>query len=88
MYQETKTDTLRSLAHGNRLNGAKTLVKCWYSIDGGKVLIYARGYSDKLPRDILPVRNDTDIMTDCYDEDSAELTAAHPLYPFFRAAAI
>lgn len=88
MYQETKTDTLRILAHGLRINGEKALVKCWYSIDGGKVLIYARGYSDKLPRDILPVRNDTDIMTDCYDEDSAELTAAHPLYPFFRAAAI
>ena len=88
MYQETKTDTLRILAHGLRINGAKTLVKCWYSIDGDKLRIYARGYSDKLPRDILPVQNDTDIMADYFDEDSAELTAEHPLYPFFRAAAI
>lgn len=88
MYQETKTDTLRILAHGIRVNGAKTLVKCWYSIDGDTVRIYARGYSDKLPRDILPVQNDTDIMTDYFDEDSAALTSAHPLYPFFRAAAI
>ena len=88
MYQETKTDTLRILAHGLRINSAKTLVKCWYSIDGDKVRIYARGYSDKLPRDILPVQNDTDIMTDYFDEDSATLSAEHPLYPFFRAAAI
>lgn len=88
MYQETKIDTLRILAHGLRINGAKALVKCWYSIDGDKVFIYARGYSDKLPRDILPVRNDTDIVSDYFDEDSAELSAAHPLYPFFRAAAI
>ena len=88
MYQETKTDTLRILAHGLRINGAKTLVKCWYSINDDKTLIYARGYSDKLPRDILPVQNDTDIVSDYFGEDSAELTAAHPLYPFFRAAAI
>lgn len=88
MYQETKTDTLRILAHGIRVNGAKTLVKCWYSIDGDKVRIYARGYSDRLPNDILPVQNDTDIITDYFDEDSAELIASHPLYPFFRAAAI
>ena len=86
MYQETnKTDTMRILAHGIRVNGAKSLVKCWYSIDGVNVLIYARGYSDKLPRDILPVQTDTDITTDYFAEDSAELTAEHPLYPFFRA---
>lgn len=88
MYQETKTDTLRILAYGLRINGAKKLVKCWYSIDGDKVQIYASGYSDKLPRDILPVRNDTDTMTDYFDEDRAALTAEHPLYLFFRAAAI
>lgn len=88
MHQETKTDTLRILTHGIRVNGAKTLVKCWYSIDDDKTLIYARGYSDRLPRDILPVQNDTDIITDYFDEDSAELIASHPLYPFFRAAAI
>lgn len=88
MYQETKTDTLRILAHGIRVNGAKTLVKCWYNIDGDTVRVHARGYSDKLPRDILPVQNDTDIITDYFDEDSATLSAEHPLYPFFRAAAI
>lgn len=88
MYQETKTDTLRILVYGLRINGAKTLVKCWYSIDGDNVRIYANDYSDKLPRDILPVRNDTDTMTDYFDEDRAALTAEHPLYPFFRAAAI
>ena len=88
MYQETKTDTLRILAHGLRVNGAKMLVKCWYSIAGDKTQIYARSYSDKLPRDILPVQNDTDIMTDYFDEDSATLSADHPLYPFFRTAAI
>lgn len=88
MNQETKTDTLRILTHGLRVNGAKTLVKCWYSIDDDKTLVCARGYSDRLPRDILPVQNDTDIITDYFDEDSAELIASHPLYPFFRAAAI
>lgn len=88
MYQETKTDTLRILAHGIRVNGAKALVKCWYVVDGENVCVHARGYSDKLPRDILPVQNDTDIMVDYFDEDSATLSAEHPLYPFFRAAAI
>lgn len=88
-----KTTSIKFYYNGLRLNGSRTLVKCSYSIDNSRrtaspcVTICAdRG--GNLPRDLFPVENDTDIMTDYFDNDRATITAAHPLYPFARAAAV
>lgn len=88
-----KTTAIKFYYNGLRLNGSRTLVKCSYSIDNSRrtaspcVTICAdRGGS--LPRDLFPVENDTDIMTDYFDNDRATITAEHPLYPFARAAAV
>lgn len=88
-----KTTSIRFYYNGLRLNGSRALVKCSYSIDNSRrtdspcVTITAeRGGS--LPRDLFPVENETDLMTDYFDTDHATITAAHPLYPFARAAAV
>lgn len=88
-----KTTSIKFYYNGLRLNGSRTLIKCSYSIDNSRrtaspcVTICAdRGGS--LPRDLFPVENDTDIMTDYFDNDRATITADHPLYPFARAAAV
>lgn len=88
-----KTTSIKFYYNGLRLNGSRALVKCSYSIDNSRrtaspcVTICAdRGGS--LPRDLFPVENDTDIMTDYFDNDRATITADHPLYPFARAAAV
>lgn len=88
-----KNTSIKFYYNGLRLNGSRTLVKCSYSIDNSRrtaspcVTICAdRGGS--LPRDLFPVENDTDIMTDYFDNDRATITADHPLYPFARVAAV
>lgn len=78
--------------NGIKIDGGK-LVRCFYSLDnnctvkGECVSISARDYAD-LPRDLLPVTNDTDIYTDYFDNDRATLTPDHPLYKYFRYAAM
>lgn len=73
--------------------GAK-LQKAWFS--GGQLLrhpegtitIYARDYarfSDKV-RACFRVENDTDTMTDYFDNDRIRVIPSHPLYPLVRAA--
>mgnify|MGYP002706006236 CR=1 FL=1 len=88
-----KTTSIRFYHNGLRLNGSRALVKCSYSLDNSSrisapcVTISAeRGAS--LPRDLFPVENETDLMTDYFDADHATITADHPLYPFARAAAV
>ena len=78
--------------NGIKIDGGK-MVRCFYSInnnakiDGDCVSISARDY-DHLPADLLPVKNDTDIYTDYFDSDRATLTPEHPLYKYFRFAAV
>lgn len=85
------TNSIRFYWNGLRLNGDKSLVKCFYSLDNKWdhdqcVTIYARdGFS--LPRDLFEVKNDTDLYTDYFDTDSATLTPEHPLYKYARYAA-
>lgn len=83
---------IRIYWNGIRMDGGK-LIRCYYSLDndctvkGECVSISARDCAD-LPRDLLPVRNDTDIYTDYFDSDRATLTPDHPLYRYFRYAAM
>ena len=88
------TTSIKFFYNGIKLNGENKLIRCFYSLDnstresGPCVTIYAKGYGAELPGDLFAVENDTDIMTDYFDTDSATLTPAHPLYPYARAAAL
>lgn len=87
----TAQDHIRIYWNGIKIDGGK-LIKCGYSLDNNldnseSVSIYAHGYGSQLPRDLFEVRNDTDLYTDYFDNDSAHLTPEHPLYKYFRYAA-
>lgn len=73
--------------NGMKIDGGK-LVKCWYSAEEKSVTIYADGYGAELPRQFFAVKNDTDIMTDYFDKDSAVVSEDHPLYKYVRYAAL
>lgn len=76
--------------NGIKINGGK-LIKCGYYLGNGGgadyVTIYGRDYSD-LPRDLLPVKNESDVYTDYFENDRATIDAGHPLFKYFRYAAI
>lgn len=78
--------SIRFYYNGIKVNGGD-LIKCHYSADENGATIYASGYGDSLPGSLFDVRNDTDIMTDYFDKDSAHLSADHPLfkYAFYMA---
>lgn len=84
-------DHIRIYWNGIKIDGGK-LIRCYYSLNndctvkGDCISISARDYAD-LPRDLLPVHNDTDIYTDYIDSDRATLTPDHPLYKYFRFVA-
>lgn len=83
-------DHIRIYWNGIKIDGGK-LIRCFYSLDNNaenapSVSISARDY-DHLPRDLFEVRNDTDIYTDYFDNDSTYITPEHPLYKYFRYAA-
>lgn len=86
--ETAKATPIKFFYNGFKVNGAKELQKCGYSIDfkSGTVCIYAKcGVS--IPRDLFDVKNDTDIYTDYFDNDSAYVTTEHPLYRFVYYAA-
>lgn len=89
--QGTKQDHVRIYWNGIKIDGGR-LIRCGYSIDNNvnheeSVSIYARDY-DHLPRDLFEVRNESDSYTDYFENDSAYLTLEHPLYKYFRFAAM
>lgn len=84
-------DHIKIYYNGIKIDGGD-LIKCYYSINNNRnypesVSISAYNYDD-LPRDLLPVTNDTDIYTDYFDHDRAVITPGHPLYKYFVYAAI
>lgn len=89
---QNKTESIRFYYNGLKVNGARKLIRCCYSLDNRRdgaecVTIYANDYDD-LPRDVFPVENDSDSYTDYFEHDRATLTPDHPLYKFARYAAM
>lgn len=85
----TEQNHIRIYWNGIKIDGGK-LIRCFYSLDNNaehapSVSISARDYSD-LPRDLLPVQNDSDSYTDYFEHDHAYITQEHPLYRYFRFA--
>lgn len=88
-----KTTAIKFFWNGLKVNGSKQLIRCFYSLDNrhdGRecVTIYARDYSGHLPGDMFPVENGTDLYTDYFETDRADLFPGHPLYTYARAAAV
>lgn len=86
----TKQDHVKIYWNGMKIDGGK-LIRCHYSLDNNvnkaeSICIYASDYDD-LPRDLLPVKNDSDLYTDYFEKDRANITPEHPLYKYFRYAA-
>lgn len=83
-----KKNSVKFFYNGIKVNGGK-LRKCYFNLhDDGSVTVYADDYGTALPRDLFPVKNDTDIYTDYFDKDSACLEPDHPLYKYAHAAAV
>lgn len=77
---------IRFYWNGIKVDGGR-LIPCHYSIDGESVTIYARDYK-KLPREYFDVVNNSDSMTDYFEDDRTTLDKNHPLYKFARHAAL
>lgn len=84
-------DHIRIYYNGIKIDGGK-LIRCYYSLDNNadhsqSVSIGAMDYKD-LPRDLLPVTNNSDSYTDYFENDHAYITPDHPLYKYFRYAGL
>lgn len=84
----TPQNHIKIYYNGIKIDGG-ALIKCFYSVHENAVTIYARGYDSQLPAGLLPnIKNDTDLYTDYFDTDRATVDASHPLYKYFRFAAL
>lgn len=85
--------TIKFLWNGIKVNGGKLQPAC-YSIGPltnypeGTITIYARNYRRFSVEvgEVLEVHNDSDCMTDYFENDRIRVTADHPLYPAVLAA--
>ena len=72
--------------NGIKVDGGR-LIPCGYYIDGESVTIYAKNYKE-LPREYFDVVNNSDSMTDYFEDDRTTLDENHPLYKYARYAAL
>ena len=73
--------------NGVKLNGE--LNRFRFTINGDCVCFYGTDYSAEMPNDCgLVVVNNSDSMTDYFEKDHGSIAADHPLYKFFKHAAI
>lgn len=77
---------IRFYWNGVKVDGGR-LIPCHYSVDSESVTIYAKDYKN-LPSEYFDVVNNSDSMTDCFENDSTTLDKNHPLYKFARHAAL
>ena len=74
-------------------NGIKVdgkLHKCWYMMDRGRdaspITIYGKRYRDLPQIEGLTVQNDSDLMSDYFENDRIRVTLDSPHYPAVLAA--
>lgn len=73
--------------NGVKINGE--LNRFRFTINGDCVCFYGTDYSAEMPNDCgLVVVNNSDSMTDYFEKDHGSIAADHPLYKFFKHAAI
>lgn len=74
--------TIKFRFNGVQEDGMK-LVRCWYWLNNdGSLGISARDYKSFGPemRAAFKVRNESDLMTDYFDNDRVTVAPEHPLY--------
>ncbi len=84
------SNELRFFWNGLKVGKGK-LHRCFYHLDkrDGSIGVSARGYGS-LPKEVADafgeIRNDTDLMTDYFDNDRFRVKVDHPLYAKVKAA--
>lgn len=76
--------------------GNSNLINCYFSLNNNtkhkpSVSIYVHyncGHPYNLPRDLLPVVNESDGYTDYFEEDHAHIEEDHPLFKYFYYAGL
>lgn len=79
---------LKFYYNGIKDSAAAKLQKCHYSYGGlinaplGTITIYAKEYNrfNASVREMFEVKNDTDSMTDYFENDTIRVEPTHPLY--------
>lgn len=85
----TPQNHIKFYYNGLKVDGGE-LIKVYYYINPvqpDSVSISARDYK-KLPRDLFEVKNETDLYTDYFDNDSTTLGADHPLFIYAKYNAL
>lgn len=77
---------IRFYWNGLKVNGEFLKCSILADADGQAVTIY--GHYTHLPREFFEVANNSDSMTDYYEDDRATINEDHPLYCFARHAAL
>lgn len=77
---------IKFLPHAIKYDGKREKVHYWkggYTKESGfpeeTITVCARGYGNCLPRELSP-KNETDLMTDYFDTDTARVTPSSPYY--------
>lgn len=85
---EKKMKNIKVLKHGVKVNG--TYYKCWYSLGGlidkypkETITVHASNkFGCYLPKELNPTNN-SDSMSDYFENDRARIFPNHPLYNDF-----
>lgn len=74
--------------NGGKLQKADICAGDYFNFPKGTITIYARDYErfSQGVRDVFRVENDSDMMTDYFEEDKIRVTPNHPLYADVKAA--
>lgn len=75
--------------NGVKLNGELNRMRFSQDKTNGNVFFYAADYSAEMPSECgLVVVNNSDSQTDYFEKDHGQIPTDHPLYKFFKHAAI
>ena len=80
------TTTIKWFWNGFKVNGSKALTKAHYSFQKTQLTVYGKEYKDFPPElaEVFTVENNTDLITDYFDNDKIRIEPSHPE---FQAAA-
>lgn len=75
--------TVKLLANGIKNNG--DYIRCFYTEKNGSILITARDYKN-LPKELGTVTNDSDMITDYFENDRVLITSTNKYYKAAKEA--
>lgn len=75
--------TVKLLANGIKNNG--DYIRCFYTEKNGSILITARDYKH-LPKELGNIKNNSDVITDYFENDYVLITPANKYYKAAKEA--